>query len=104
MQRGASMTTSEHIDPSIAPANLADMEDSDEGDIPEGGVRFDITAEQIAAAIAAESLEVRASDCLITVRHSSQACWDVLVAATVLWSLVPQADSHQYKYSISDTG
>lgn len=62
MQRGASMTTSEHIDPSIAPANLADMEDSDEGDIPEGGVRFDITAEQIAVAIAAESLEVSASD------------------------------------------
>ena len=53
------MTTSEHIDPSIAPANLADMEDSDQGDIPEGVVRFDITAEQIADAIAAESLEVR---------------------------------------------
>lgn len=59
MQRGASMTTSEHIDPSIAPANLDDMEDSDQGDIPEGVVRFDITAEEIADAIAAESLEVR---------------------------------------------
>lgn len=57
------MTTSEHIDPSIAPANLADMEDSDQGDIPEGVVRFDITAEEIADAIAAESLEVCTHTC-----------------------------------------
>lgn len=64
MQRGASMTTSEHIDPSIAPANLADMEDSDQGDIPEGAVRFDISAEEIADAIAAESLEVGCCPCL----------------------------------------
>ena len=58
MQRGASLTTSEHIDPASPPAQLADMEDPDNADIPEGAVRFNVTAEDIAAAIAEESLEV----------------------------------------------
>lgn len=58
MQRGASLTTSEHIDPASPPAQLADMEDPDNADIPEGAVRFNVTAEDIASAIAEESLEV----------------------------------------------
>ena len=58
MQRGASLTTSEHIDPASPPAQLADMEDPDSADIPEGAVRFNVTAEDIASAIAEESLEV----------------------------------------------
>ena len=70
MQRGASMTTSEHIDPAIAPATLADMEDPDKADIPEGAVRFEVTAEQIADALAAESLEV----CTHMLGHVLHAC------------------------------
>ena len=58
MQRGASLTTSEHIDPAVAPAQVADLEDPDSADIPEGAVRFNVTAEEIAEAIAEESLEV----------------------------------------------
>ena len=58
MQRGASLTTSEHIDPASPPAQLADMEDPGNADIPEGAVRFNVTAEDIASAIAEESLEV----------------------------------------------
>ena len=34
------------------------MEDPDNADIPEGAVRFNVTAEDIASAIAEESLEV----------------------------------------------
>ena len=58
MQRGASLTTSEHIDPASPPAQLAEMEDPDSADIPEGAVRFNITAEDIAAALAEDSIEV----------------------------------------------
>ena len=58
MQRGASLTTSEHIDPASPPPQLAEMEDPDSADIPVGAVRFNVTAEEIAAAIAEESLEV----------------------------------------------
>ena len=58
MQRGASLTTSEHIDPASPPAQLADMEDPDSADIPEGAVRFNVTAEDIACALSEESLEV----------------------------------------------
>lgn len=71
------MTTSEHIDPSIAPANLADMEGPDEGDIPEGAVRFEITAEEVAEAIAAESLEVRQSVQCVFILLSSAVCFDI---------------------------
>ena len=58
MQRGASLTTSEHIDPASPPAQLADMEDPDNADIPEGAIRFNVTAEDIAAALAEDSIEV----------------------------------------------
>lgn len=58
MQRGASLTTSEHIDPASPPAQLAEMNDPDSADIPEGAVRFNITAEDIAAALAEDSIEV----------------------------------------------
>ena len=58
MQRGASLTTSEHIDPASPPAQLAEMEDPDSADIPEGAVRFNVTAEDIACALSEESLEV----------------------------------------------
>ncbi len=60
MQRGASLTTSEHIDPASPPAQLADMEDPDNADIPEGAIRFNVTAEDIAAALAEDSIEVLA--------------------------------------------
>ncbi|KAL0020811.1 hypothetical protein WJX79_007906 [Trebouxia sp. C0005] len=60
MQRGASLTTSEHIDPASPPAQLADMEDPDNADIPEGAIRFNVTAEDIAAALAEDSIEVEA--------------------------------------------
>ena len=60
MQRGASLTTSEHIDPASPPAQLADMEDPDNADIPEGAIRFNVTAEDIACALAEDSIEVLA--------------------------------------------
>ena len=60
MQRGASLTTSEHIDPASPPAQLADMEDPDNADIPEGAIRFNVTAEDIASALAEDSIEVLA--------------------------------------------
>ena len=69
MQRGASLTTSEHIDPASPPAQLADMEDPDSADIPEGAVRFNVTAEDIASAIAEESLEVRHAAAAAAVAH-----------------------------------
>ena len=60
MQRGASMTTDKHVDPAIAPqvieeANAAIREE----DIPEGAVRFELTADEIEAAISEASTEVR---------------------------------------------
>ena len=58
MQRGASLTTSEHIDPASPPAQLADMEDPNNADIPEGAIRFNVTAEDIASALAEDSIEV----------------------------------------------
>ena len=61
LQGGTSLIADEHIDPASAPAQLADMENSDKTDVPEGAVPFNITAEEIAAAIAAESPEVEPS-------------------------------------------
>ena len=58
MQRGASMTTTEHIDPASPPAQLAEMEDPDSADIPEGAVRFNLTREDIGSALSEDSLEV----------------------------------------------
>lgn len=58
-QRGASLTTNEHIDPASPPAQLAmEQDDPDKMDIPEGAVPFNLTPEEIAAAIAEDSLEV----------------------------------------------
>ncbi len=71
MQRGASLTTSEHIDPASPPAQLAEMEDPDSADIPEGAVRFNVTAQDIAAAIAEESLEVGVP-CVLAFAHPHQ--------------------------------
>ena len=81
MQRGASLTTSEHIDPASPPAQLADMEDPDSADIPEGAVRFNVTAEDIASAIAEESLEVcqwALPSCCKTVLASSASTISIL--------------------------
>ena len=61
IQRGASLTTNEHIDPASPPAQLAEMEDPDKTDVPEGAVPFNVSAEEIADAIAEESGEVRIS-------------------------------------------
>ena len=80
MQRGASLTTSEHIDPASPPAQLAEMNDPDSADIPEGAVRFNITAEDIAAALAEDSIEVlfpgSLDSVLVTMLPSNaSSCW-----------------------------
>ena len=72
MQRGASMTTDMHFDkaPPVADAAavaaaLGSGEDSDAdaaGEAPEGLVRFELTAEEIEAALAEPSLEVEAPE------------------------------------------
>ena len=64
MQRGASMTTDKHVDPAIAPQVIEEANASiREEDIPEGAVRFELTAEEIEAAISEASTEVRLSLC-----------------------------------------
>ena len=58
LQRGASMTTSEHIDPAVAAAQVAAMEeDPDTADIPEGAVKFELEAHEIQAALMEDSIE-----------------------------------------------
>ena len=57
VHRGASLTTSEHIDPSAARVSL---EDDGAEDVPEGAVRFELEASEIEAALVAESVEVDA--------------------------------------------
>lgn len=59
MTRGASMTTDKHVDPT-APVPVAEEEDSDLTDVPEGAVRFELDPEEIAEALAAPSLQVPA--------------------------------------------
>jgi hypothetical protein len=62
MQRGASMTTSEHIDiGGEALGGVSSMEDDDEGDVPEGLVRLELEAPEIEEALAAEAIEVEAA-------------------------------------------
>eukprot|EP00873_Tetraselmis_striata_P020838 jgi/Tetstr1/441102/TSEL_029370.t1 len=60
--RGASLTTSEHVEVSgsIDPVETEDdsMEDDARQDVPEGAVPFEITAEDIQAVLMEESLEV----------------------------------------------
>ncbi|CAL8466878.1 g6414 [Coccomyxa elongata] len=57
MTRGASMTTDKHVDPA-APVVVADEEDSNLTDVPEGTVRFELDPEEIAQELAAPSLQV----------------------------------------------
>ena len=58
MQRGASMATTQHVDPSAVTA----MEDSgrDDEEPPEGAVRFELDAAAIEAALSEEGLEIEA--------------------------------------------
>jgi predicted Zn-dependent peptidase len=60
LQRGASMATDMHVD-GAPPTLLGDDSDGD-GDVPEGAVRFELTAAEIEAALAEPSLEVDAPD------------------------------------------
>ncbi|KAK9810226.1 hypothetical protein WJX72_007002 [[Myrmecia] bisecta] len=61
LHRGASLTTSQHIDPVMVDAPEAAMADDEaDADMPEGAVRWDLSAQEIADAIAEESLEVEA--------------------------------------------
>lgn len=68
MARGASMTTDMHFDKAPDAAAVADAlggEESDAdaaGEVPEGLVRFELTAEEIEAALAEPSLEVEAPE------------------------------------------
>ena len=61
MARGASMATDMHVD-GAPPTLIGDDSDGDNGDVPEGAVRFDLSPEEIEAALAAPSLEVEAPD------------------------------------------
>ena len=51
------MTTDKHVDPA-APVVVADAEDTDLTDVPEGTVRFELDPEEIAQELAAPSLQV----------------------------------------------
>lgn len=63
MQRGASLTTSEHVDPTAVPVVESSEEDEeDPADVPEGAVRFELQPEDIAAAIAEASGEIAAAE------------------------------------------
>lgn len=60
MPRGASMATTQHVDPSAA---AAAMDDSSEGEEPpEGAVKFEITEDEIRDALSEQGLEVEALD------------------------------------------
>jgi hypothetical protein len=78
MARGASMTTDKHVDPA-APVVVAEEEDSDATDVPEGTVRFELDPDDIAEALAAPSLQVRL---LGQPHHPEQAhLWDLDLSA-----------------------
>ena len=60
MQRGASMTTDKHVDPSVAPQIIEEEnQESPDADIPEGALRFNLTADEIKEAMIEASTEVR---------------------------------------------
>ena len=60
MQRGASMTTDKHVDPAAAPSIIEEeSQESPDTDIPEGALRFNLTAEEIKDAMMEISHEVR---------------------------------------------
>ena len=59
MQRGASMTTDKHVDPAVAPQIIEEEnQDTLDADIPEGALRFNLTAEEIKEAMIEASTEV----------------------------------------------
>ena len=58
MQRGASLATTQHVDPSIATAALDDTASDEEP--PEGAVRFEIDEDEIREAISEKGLEIEA--------------------------------------------
>lgn len=58
MPRGASMATTQHVDPAMAAAALDESGDDEEP--PEGAVRFEIDEEDIRQAISEQGLEVEA--------------------------------------------
>ncbi len=59
MQRGASMTTDKHVDPAVAPSIIEEeSQESLDIDIPEGALRFNLSAEDIKEAMMEVSHEV----------------------------------------------
>uniref|UniRef100_A0A061SA19 Insulinase (Peptidase family m16) family protein isoform 2 n=1 Tax=Tetraselmis sp. GSL018 TaxID=582737 RepID=A0A061SA19_9CHLO len=64
LTRGASLTTTEHVDVSanIDSVSSDEDEDPDAEEVPEGAVRFDITAEDIQQALMEDSVEVEAME------------------------------------------
>lgn len=58
MQRGASMTTDKHVDPTAAVPVGDGEEDANLTDVPEGAVRFELDPFEIEDALAAPSLQV----------------------------------------------
>lgn len=58
MQRGASMATTQHVDPSLAATALEDSTSDEEP--PDGAVRFEIDEDDIRAAISEKGLEIEA--------------------------------------------
>jgi predicted Zn-dependent peptidase len=59
--RGASMATTQHVDPALAAAAALGDESSDtDKDIPEGAVRFEVDAPDIAAALTEAGVDVEA--------------------------------------------
>lgn len=58
MQRGASMATTQHVDPAIAAASLEDSTSDEEP--PEGAVHFEIDENDIREAISEKGLEIEA--------------------------------------------
>lgn len=57
MQRGASLATTQHVDPA---AVIAVDDSSDEDDVPEGAVRFELDAAAIEEALAEDGVEIEA--------------------------------------------
>ena len=58
MQRGASLATTQHVDPSLAAAALDDTASDEEP--PEGAIRFEIDEAEIREAISEKGLEIEA--------------------------------------------
>ena len=61
MARGASLATTQHVDPAAAPVSALDSGSEDE-EVPEGAVRFELEAGAIEEALAEAGLEVEAQE------------------------------------------